>query len=102
MKSTTSDHTYHGIRQVLARGEFRPGQRVSPSKLARRWGRNTVPDVEAMRRLESGGLLVKQARKMAKVREQSAADLCCCVVNCEMAARRIDRALDQQRINAAA
>ena len=35
---------------------------------------STVPVVEAMRRLESEGLLVKQARKMAKVRELSATD----------------------------
>ncbi len=75
MNRSTSDQAYQGIRQMFVRGEFKPGQRVSQSKLARQLGCSTVPVVEAMRRLESEGLLVKQARKMAKVRELSAADL---------------------------
>ena len=75
MSSSTSDEAYQGIRQMLIRGEFRPGQRVSQSRLARQLGCSTVPIVEAMRRLESEGLLVKQPRKMAKVRELSAADI---------------------------
>ena len=75
MNTTTSTHAYQGIRQMLTRGELAPGQRVSQSKLARQLGCSTVPVVEAMRRLESEGLLVKQPRKMAKVRELSSADL---------------------------
>ena len=75
MRSSTSDQAYQGIRQTFVRGEFQPGQRVSQGKLARQLGCSTVPVVEAMRRLESEGLLVKQARKMAKVRELSATDL---------------------------
>lgn len=75
MSDSTSDQAYEGIRQMFVRREFQPGQRVSQSKLARQLGCSTVPVVEAMRRLESEGLLVKQARKMAKVRELSAADL---------------------------
>ena len=75
MSSSTFDQAYQGIRQMFVRGEFQPGQRVSQSKLARQLGCSTVPVVEAMRRLESEGLLVKQARKMAKVRELSAADM---------------------------
>lgn len=67
MSSSTFDQAYQGIRQIFVRGEFEPGQRVSQSKLARQLGCSTVPVVEAMRRLESEGLLVKQARKMAKV-----------------------------------
>ena len=75
MSSSTFDQAYQGIRQMFVRGEFQPGQRVSQIKLARQLGCSTVPVVEAMRRLESEGLLVKQARKMAKVRELSAADM---------------------------
>jgi len=75
MNSTASETAYRGIREMLARGDFQPGQRVSQSKLARELGCSTVPVVEAMRRLESDGLLVKQARKMAKVRELSSKDL---------------------------
>jgi DNA-binding GntR family transcriptional regulator len=75
MTTSTSDRAYDGIRKMLAQGEFDPGQRISQSKLARQLGCSTVPVVEAMRRLESDGLLVKRARKMAKVRELSHADL---------------------------
>jgi DNA-binding transcriptional MocR family regulator len=58
MSSSTSDQAYQGIRQMFVRGEFQPGQRVSQSKLARQRACSTVPVVEAMRRLESEGLLV--------------------------------------------
>jgi len=75
MNATTSDQAYENIRQMLTRGEMLPGQRVSQSKLARQIGCSTVPVVEAMRRLESEGLLDKQPRKMATVRELSLSDL---------------------------
>jgi len=75
MSGSTSDQAYRDIRQMFIRGEFQPGQRVSQSRLARQFSCSTVPVVEAMRRLESDGLLVKQARKMAKLRELSAADM---------------------------
>ncbi len=69
---TTAHKAYHSIRQMMMDREFIPGQRVSQSKLARKLGCSTVPVVEAMRRLESDGLLVKEPRKMAKVRTLSA------------------------------
>ena len=40
--------------------EFQPGDPLSQTKLADRIGCSTVPVVEAMRRLESDGLLVKE------------------------------------------
>ena len=72
---TTSHMAYGSIRQMMLDGELVPGQRVSQSKLARKLGCSTVPVVEAMRLLESDGLLVKKPRKMAKVRKLSVADL---------------------------
>ena len=72
---TTSHMAYGSIRQMLLDGELAPGQRVSQSKLARTLGCSTVPVVEAMRLLESDGLLVKTPRKMAKVRKLSIKDL---------------------------
>lgn len=72
---STSDLAYRGIRLMLARGELIPGQRLSQSRLARQLGCSPMPVVEAMRRLESEGLLVKQARKQARVRELSQEDL---------------------------
>ncbi len=60
---------------MLSDGQLMPGHRVSQSQLARQLGCSTLPILEAMRRLESEGLLVKQPRKMARVRELSADDL---------------------------
>ncbi len=59
---------------MLTRGELVPGQRLSQSSLARQLHCSPMPVVEAMRRLESEGLLVKQARKQARVRELSHKD----------------------------
>jgi len=71
---TASEQAYDNIRRMLTNGKLKPGQRVSQSDLARKIGCSTVPIVEAMRRLESEGLLVKQPRKMARVRKLSPAD----------------------------
>ncbi len=78
MKSTTpttADHAYLKLRDLLISGELKPGQKVAQLKLARLFQCSPAPVVEAMRRLESEGLLVKQPRKMATVRMLSAADL---------------------------
>jgi DNA-binding GntR family transcriptional regulator len=75
MTASACDIAYLGIRQMLVRGELEPGQRLSQSRLARKIGCSPMPVVEAMRRLESEGLLVKQARKQARVRKLSQADL---------------------------
>jgi DNA-binding GntR family transcriptional regulator len=73
--SSVSDAAYLGIRQMLVRGELKPGQRLSQSRLARQLHCSPMPVVEAMRRLESEGLLEKQARKQARVRTLSLGDL---------------------------
>ena len=75
MIASASDLAYEGIRNMLTGGELSPGQRLSQSRLARQLNCSPMPVVEAMRRLESEGLLVKQARKQARVRELSHEDL---------------------------
>lgn len=75
MADSASDVAYLGIRNMLARGELLPGQRLSQSRLARQLQCSPMPVVEAMRRLESEGLLDKQARKQARVRKLSRSDL---------------------------
>lgn len=75
MTKSVADAAYQGIRQMLARGELQPGQRLSQSRLARQLDCSPMPVVEAMRRLESEGLLEKQARKQARVRTLSLEDL---------------------------
>ncbi|MDA1166235.1 MAG: GntR family transcriptional regulator [Planctomycetota bacterium] len=72
---TAADVAYLGIREMLASGELVPGQRLSQSRLARQLQCSPMPVVEAMRRLESEGLLDKQARKQARVRKLSREDL---------------------------
>ncbi len=72
---TNADAAYKTIQRMLTNGEFSPGQRLSQVKIARKLGCSTVPVVEAMRRLESDGLLTKTARKMAKVRVLSLREL---------------------------
>jgi len=75
MTVSASDVAYLGIRQMLAKGELLPGQRLSQSRLARQLQCSPMPVVEAMRRLESEGLLDKQPRKQARVRKLSRGDL---------------------------
>jgi len=69
--TTASNRAYQKTREMIIKGELIPGQRVSQVKLAQKFGCSTMPVVEAMRRLESEGLLVKEGRKMAKVRQLS-------------------------------
>lgn len=72
---TAADVAYRGIHQMLASGQLLPGQRLSQSRLARQLQCSPMPVVEAMRRLESEGLLDKTARKQARVRKLSREDL---------------------------
>lgn len=72
---TTVDKVYDLIRDKLMLGEFSSGQRVSQRKLAREFGCSTIPIAEAMRRLESEGLFVKEPLKIARVRKLSRKDL---------------------------
>ena len=73
--STTAEFAYHSIRKKLFQGGLVSGQRVSQVQIARELGCSTVPVVEALRRLESDGLLIKEPRKMAKVRVLVAAEV---------------------------
>jgi len=66
--STHAEHAYRSLRDMLLAGEFLPGQKLSQLQLARKLGCSTVPVVEALRRLESDGLVTKTARKIARVR----------------------------------
>ena len=63
--STTAEHAYQSLRRMVVKGELAAGQRVSQLRVARQLGCSTVPVVEALRRLESEGVLVKEPRKMA-------------------------------------
>jgi DNA-binding GntR family transcriptional regulator len=74
-KPTASAAAYLAIRRMLVERSLAPGMAVSQLKLSRKLGCSPQPVLEAMRRLESEGLIVKQPRKMARVRELSASEL---------------------------
>jgi len=64
-----SNLAYKKIAEKIATGQLVPGQKVLQVALAKDLNCSTVPVVEAMRRLESEGLLVKEDRKIARVRK---------------------------------
>jgi len=72
---TASEIAYQEIKKAIVSGELTPGKRVSQVKLAKKLNCSTIPIVEALRRLESEGLLVKEGRKMAIVRKFTLAEL---------------------------
>ena len=73
--ATTADQAYVAIRDMMMHGDLTPGQRVSQRRLSRELGCSTVPVLEAMRRLESDGLLVAAPHCIARIRTLSPADL---------------------------
>ena len=73
--TTIADSVYLAVRQMLADGKLAAGQRVSQVELAERLNCSTVPVIEALRRLESDGLLTKEPQKTARVRQLSAREL---------------------------
>jgi len=72
---STADFAYQSIRKMLSVGQLSAGQRVSQLRIAKELRCSTMPVVEALRRLESEGLLVKEPRKMARVRVLVAEEL---------------------------
>lgn len=72
---TVADNVYNRLREMLANSEFEPGQRMPQLRLARRLGCSPLPILEALRRLESEGLITKRPRKIARVRKLSAREL---------------------------
>ncbi len=75
LMSTIVNEVYEWIKQKLIKGDFSAGQRVSQRKLAREFGCSPMPVAEAMRRLESEGLLVKEPLKIPRIRQISAKEM---------------------------
>ncbi|MBM4433569.1 MAG: GntR family transcriptional regulator [Chloroflexi bacterium] len=63
------------LRQSILRGELRPGERLQQERLAERLGVSRIPLRDALRRLESEGLVRIDARKGAQVAELTAGDV---------------------------
>ena len=68
MSQPNSDIAYAKLHEMIATGEIAPGERVMEVELAQLTGLSRTPVREAIRRMESDGLLVHQARVGAVVR----------------------------------
>ncbi|MFD0260841.1 MULTISPECIES: GntR family transcriptional regulator [Kitasatospora] len=55
-----ADLAYESLRSAIAQGNLRPGERINMEELARSFGVSKIPIREAVKRLESDGLLVSR------------------------------------------
>jgi hypothetical protein len=55
--TTLADQVFTQVQQAIVQGRFTPGQRLSEAELSRNFGCSRVPLREAIRRLESQGLI---------------------------------------------
>ncbi len=63
------------IRQAISRGDLKPGQRLVESDIAEQMGISRAPVREALRQLETAGLVVSEPHRGTFVTEVSATDL---------------------------
>lgn len=72
---TIADKVYALLRQDIAGGQFRPGERILEKALAHRLGISRTPIREALIRLEIEGVVVCTSRRSYNVRTLSVADV---------------------------
>jgi DNA-binding GntR family transcriptional regulator len=70
-----SDQAYRAIREVILRGQLRPGMPLSRRRLAQELGMSVLPVTDALRRLEADGLVESRARAGTRVRVPSHDDI---------------------------
>jgi len=66
---------WSAIRQAILRGDLKPGQRLVESNIAEQMGVSRAPVREALRQLETEGLVVSEAHRGTFVAELSATDM---------------------------
>ncbi|MFF7738869.1 FCD domain-containing protein [Streptomyces sp. NPDC007984] len=64
-----ADLVYDSVRAAVASGELRPGERINMDELARAFGVSKIPVREAVKRLESEGLLISRVHSGVTVSE---------------------------------
>jgi DNA-binding GntR family transcriptional regulator len=57
------DHVHHNLRNAIVAGQFTNGERLNERDLAREMGVSTTPLKEALRQLETEGLVRTEARR---------------------------------------
>jgi DNA-binding GntR family transcriptional regulator len=73
--ATTADAIAAALREEIASGSAAPGARLRQEEIAARFGVSRIPVREALRRLESEGLLQVKAHRGARVTTLSGADV---------------------------
>jgi len=63
-----ADKVYARLRQEIAGGGFRPGERIREKPLAERWQVSRTPIREALLRLEAEGVVICNSRRSYNVR----------------------------------
>ena len=61
--STLKSHIFHGLREAIVSGRYRPGERLNESKIAREFGISRIPVREALMQLQEHGLVMNQERR---------------------------------------
>ncbi len=73
--STKADAAYNGLRDRVLSGSLKPGSRLAQEALAAELGLSTTPVREAVRRLETEGLVVQEKHHVVRVPELSSREL---------------------------
>lgn len=73
--TTLADQVFNQVQQAIVQGQFAPGQRLSEAELSRSFGCSRVPLREAIRRLESQGLITRIPHAGIRVATLSAEEL---------------------------
>ena len=63
------------IRDWIIQGEYKPGERLTEAEVAERLGVSNIPVREALQQLAQKGLVIREPRRGAYVREFSAQDI---------------------------
>ena len=54
---TKSDIVYHALKEDIINGEYKPGQRIIAARVAKKFGFSEIPVREALKHLESEGII---------------------------------------------
>ena len=73
--STSADTVYRTMRESIMAAQLVPGERLVHRQLAKQFGVSNIPIVEALRRLESDGLVTSYPNTGAQVKSWSEEDV---------------------------
>lgn len=74
-RASLGDQVYELLKNTVLRGDFSPGQRLSPQELSERFQLSVTPVRDALRRLEADGLVQVSPRRGTFVAQFSAGEV---------------------------